>query len=75
MPEQHFTDWNQLPLLLTTEEVADLLRVHINTVKTMVRAGKLPAVKVGRAWRIKRSDVLALLDVGGAHDAEEDDAV
>jgi excisionase family DNA binding protein len=74
MPEQHYSDWNQLPLLLTTEEVADLLRVHVNTIKIMVRAGKLPAVKVGRAWRIKRSDVLALLDVG-AHHAEENDAV
>jgi excisionase family DNA binding protein len=37
-----------------------LLRLHVNTIKYMIRNGKLPATKVGRAWRIPRDAVLAV---------------
>jgi excisionase family DNA binding protein len=60
MAEQTFTDWDDIPLLLTTDEAAELLRVHVNTVKYLIRKGKLPASKVGRAWRIPRETVLAV---------------
>jgi len=43
--------------LLTVEEVAQYLRVSIHTVREMIKAGKLPAVKVGKAYRIKQNDV------------------
>ena len=54
--------WEDLPLVLTSREVATLLRLHTDTVKRMCRTGRLRAVKVGRGWRIKRDDVLALLE-------------
>lgn len=39
------------------DDVAVALRVHYNTVYRAVRDGRLPAVRVGRAVRIKVSDI------------------
>lgn len=39
---------------LTIDEVADLLHLHRDTVRRMLREGRLPGTKVGRAWRIAR---------------------
>jgi excisionase family DNA binding protein len=62
MAEQTFTNWDDIPLVLTTDEAAGLLRVHVNTVKYLIRNGKLPATKIGRAWRIPREAILAVRD-------------
>ncbi len=47
--------------LLTVEEVAQYLRVSIYTVRAMIKAGKLPGVKLGKAYRIKRTAVEQLV--------------
>lgn len=39
--------------LLTLNEVAEYLRVSKLTVWRYIKAGKLPAYKFGRDWRIK----------------------
>lgn len=41
--------------LLTLEEVAALLRVSRITVIRRVRAHELPAVKIGKAWRVSQA--------------------
>ena len=69
MTEQpKWTDWDQVPLVLGVKDVAELLGVHYNTVKKMVQDGRLPAVKVGRAWRVRREAVQAMLEGGPADD-------
>ena len=47
--------------LLTTEQVAKRLNLHQNTVIRHIHSGRLPAVKVGKAYRIKESVVDALV--------------
>lgn len=42
---------------LTLEQIADELQLHIETVRGWVRAKELPAYRVGRAYRVKRSDL------------------
>src|SRR3954449_8904757 len=42
---------------LSTEEVANLLSVHINTVARWIKDGKLPSTKIGREYRIPRSAI------------------
>jgi excisionase family DNA binding protein len=42
---------------VTVAEVADLLRVSNMTVYRLVQAGRLPAVRVGRSYRIREEDV------------------
>lgn len=49
---------------LTVAEVADLLRLNQQTVRNWIDAGSLPAVRVGRRVRIKRSDLNRILESG-----------
>ena len=46
---------------LTVEEVAELVRVSRMTVYRWVRAGELPAVRVGRSFRIPQDALDAFL--------------
>jgi putative molybdopterin biosynthesis protein len=46
---------------LTPQEVSDLLRVSVYTVRRWIKEGDLPAYKVGRGWRISESDIDAWL--------------
>ena len=46
---------------LTTEEVLDYLHVNLRTVYRLIKAGKIPAVRVGRQWRFRKSDIDAWL--------------
>jgi excisionase family DNA binding protein len=50
--------------LLTTDQVLEYLHLNLKTVYRLIKAGKLPAVRVGRQWRFKKRDLDALL--GGA---------
>jgi excisionase family DNA binding protein len=56
---QHFpTD----EVFLTTEEVLEYLQVNLRTVYRLIKAGKIPAVRVGRQWRFRKRDIDAWLD-------------
>jgi excisionase family DNA binding protein len=46
---------------LTTEEVLDYLQVNLRTVYRLIKAGKIPAVRVGRQWRFRKKDIDAWL--------------
>lgn len=48
--------------LLTVAEVADLLRVSTMTVYRLIRSGELPAVRVGRNYRVRRRDLDSYLE-------------
>jgi excisionase family DNA binding protein len=43
--------------LLTVNEVAGLLRVSRMTVYRMIKEGEMPAVRVGRGYRLREDDV------------------
>jgi excisionase family DNA binding protein len=47
---------------LTTEEVLDYLHVNLRTVYRLIKAGKIPAVRVGRQWRFRKRDIDAWLE-------------
>ena len=48
--------------ILTVKEAAALLKTSRQQIRRMIQNGELPAVKVGREWRITRN---ALLDYLG----------
>ncbi|MCH7825604.1 MAG: helix-turn-helix domain-containing protein [Acidobacteria bacterium] len=48
--------------LLTVPEVADFLRINKSTVYRMAKQGRLPATRVGRQWRFRKSVLDSLLD-------------
>ncbi|MDN5916811.1 MAG: helix-turn-helix domain-containing protein [Pseudonocardia sp.] len=45
--------------LLTADDVADRLGLHVRTVRNYIRDGRLPAVRVGKQYRIARADLEA----------------
>jgi excisionase family DNA binding protein len=56
---------------LTPQDVSELLRVSVYTVRRWIKEGNLPAYKVGRGWRIPQSDVGAWLERNQTHMAPE----
>ena len=48
--------------ILTVKEAAALLKTSRQQIRRMIQNGELPAVKVGRGWRVSRN---ALLDYLG----------
>jgi excisionase family DNA binding protein len=42
------------PLIMTIAEVAEYLGLHELTVRRLAREGAIPALKLGRQWRVKR---------------------
>jgi excisionase family DNA binding protein len=45
--------------MYSTEEVADLLGLHVRTVRGYVRDGLLPAVRIAKQYRIAQQDLAA----------------
>jgi len=48
--------------LMTPEEVAEALQMHVETVKRLLRQGKLPGFKVAGQWRISPSELKTFLE-------------
>jgi len=62
----------------TVAQIADVLQRSERTIRREISEGKLPAAKVGRAYTITRSDLVAYLgsedrvnDLFGSTDADE----
>jgi len=54
---------NEKPIYYTVEEVKDILKVSIETVRRYVRNGKLPAIKLGGKYiRIAKKDLEEFLE-------------
>jgi excisionase family DNA binding protein len=48
------------------DTAARLIDTSPETLTHWIKQGRLPAVKVGRSWRIRMQDLEALVDVGAA---------
>lgn len=57
-------DGAQLPLtpLLTSQEVGALLKMHPKVVERMAKRGEIPACKIGKFWRYRRTSLDAWID-------------
>ena len=58
MPEQ--TSSSPVPRddpWLTVPQVSEELKIHPATVRAWVKSGRLAAVRAGRTWRVRRSEV------------------
>ena len=49
---------NDFPEIMTIAQVAEYLGLHELTVRRLAREGAIPALKLGRQWRVKK-DLLA----------------
>lgn len=57
------TDFENAPALLGVREISELLGVCTDAVWKMCRRGELPAVKIGKRWYVKKTDLLAKFEV------------
>jgi len=55
--------------LLTVPQVAEQFQVTAQTIRNWIDVGVLPAIRVGRAFRVRADDVDALLERAGAESA------
>jgi excisionase family DNA binding protein len=62
MISEYFDGHDSGAAFLTTDEVLSYLKVKSRTVYRLIKAGELPAIRVGRQWRIRRSDLDAWLE-------------
>src|SRR5262245_5257649 len=46
--------------LYSLEQVAELLHLHVRTVRAYVREGRLQATRIGKQYRVSREQLLAL---------------
>ena len=46
--------------MYSVEQVAELLGLHVRTVRGYIRDGRLRAVRIGKQYRIARADLDAL---------------
>jgi excisionase family DNA binding protein len=53
--------------LFTVAQVAEQLNVTAQTIRNWIDSGTLPAVRVGRAFRVRSDDVEALLERASSH--------
>jgi excisionase family DNA binding protein len=57
--------------VMTAKDVAEYLKLKERTVNNLAMKGKLPAVKIGRQWRFRKSQIDALFAEGGIPDLTE----
>ena len=48
--------------LLTVEQVAKQVQVHVETVRVWIRRGELVAINIGNEYRISRADLNDFLE-------------
>jgi len=59
--------------MLTTDQLAKALGVHIVTVQRMVKQGRIPAIRVGSDYRFDMAKVLEALAVSPTSGDRADD--
>ena len=58
------------PRFMTVSEVADVMRVSQMTVYRLIHAGELPAIRVGKSFRVPQGAVDHLLDASWTADEQ-----
>jgi excisionase family DNA binding protein len=55
------TPFSSTQQLLTIRQVADALNIHHQTVRTAIKNGKLPSLRVGAQLRIRAEDLAQIV--------------
>jgi excisionase family DNA binding protein len=48
--------------IMTVSQVAEYLQLSEMTTYKLVQEGRIPAFKIGRHWRVKKSELTSLID-------------
>ena len=61
--------------LMTTAEVAQLLRVSSRTVRLWAECLQLPAMKTGRHWKFKKTEIASWVSARTTENCESDNQI
>ncbi len=50
------------PKFYTTDEIAEILHVHVKTVRDLINAKKLGAIKIGKDYRISEEQLKQFIE-------------
>lgn len=59
--QMEYTDYSQLPVVFTVEQLAAFLGIGKNTAYDLVRCGKIKSIRVGHMIRIPKSALIDFL--------------
>jgi excisionase family DNA binding protein len=68
VPKEILT-WEELPDVLTTQQVAAFLQLSLSTVKRMCKNGELKAKKLGAGWRVNKADLQEYMQADNVSDS------
>ena len=54
------------PRFMTVTEVADIMRVSKMTVYRLIHSGEMPAIRVGKSFRVPEAAVIQMIQAGMA---------
>ena len=54
----NYNQVDQLPLVLTVEQLADFLGIGKNTAYELVRCGRIKSIRIGHQYRISKFSLL-----------------
>ena len=55
-------NYDNVPLILTVEDIARLLLISKNTAYNLVQSGQIKSVRVGRQYRISQANFFAYVN-------------
>lgn len=59
-----YTNFSDMPLVLSVDDIADTLAIGRNKAYTLVNSGKIKALRIGNHFRIPREAFIAFLTEG-----------
>jgi excisionase family DNA binding protein len=54
----HFLTWNDVPALIDLEQASLLLGLSIESVRRYCVMGDIPAIQIGKQWRIDKEKLM-----------------
>lgn len=58
MMKKQYLTWNDVPALIDLEQASVLLGLHIESVRRYCATKDLPAIQIGKQWRIDKQKLM-----------------
>ena len=62
MMEYNYISYDDIPLIMTVEDLMPIFLIGRNTAYDLVRSGEIKSIRVGRQIRISRDALIAFLE-------------
>lgn len=61
------TSIEEVPVFVDVPYICNLLQLHENTVRRLIQNGSIKAAKVGKVWRIPKTEIEKIYNEGGVY--------